>query len=114
MTKEEMKKNVDELLSNKGGCPEFRDACKKWSDSFGTDGEKDAWKALVKEAGEDIEGIDGLIEFMGSDRAAKLFGAEAAEKMKAQQEERKKNGAKYCNCPACTLALQIMENSGLC
>lgn len=44
--------------------------------------------------------------------AKQLFGEEAAAKMLTEQLERKAQGAKWCNCEACTAATELLAKFG--
>ena len=43
---------------------------------------------------------------------SKLMGEEAAAAMLAEQLKRKEAGAKYCNCPSCTAASELLAKFG--
>ena len=55
--------------------------------------------------------IDGVIAF-AEGPAKQLMGEEAAAQMLAAQKKRKEEGAKYCNCEACTAATEILAKFG--
>ena len=55
--------------------------------------------------------IDGVIAF-AEGPAKQMMGEEAAAKMLAEQKERKAQGAKYCNCPSCTAASELLAKFG--
>ena len=55
--------------------------------------------------------IDGVIAF-AEGPAKELFGEEAAAQMLAEQIKRKEQGAKYCNCEACTAASELLAKFG--
>ena len=76
---------------------------------LGTAEETDAAKALVREAEEDIEPIDGLVAFAHSDAAAGIFGAEGVKAFAAHAVALAASGAKYCDCPACTACAAILS-----
>ena len=57
---------------------------------------------------EDIETIDNLIAFAGSDAGVQYFGAELAHNIVAHGKEIKAEGAVYCDCPACAAAELIL------
>jgi hypothetical protein len=52
-----------------------------------------------------------VIEF-AKGPAAQFFGEEAAAKMLAEQTARKEQGEKWCNCEACTAAVEILTKFG--
>ena len=79
----------------------------------------DASDAAVEEATtkllDTLEGrptsIDGVIAF-AQGPAKELMGEEAAAQMLAAQQERKAQGAKWCNCEACSAATEILAKFG--
>lgn len=85
-----------------------------------------AWKAAVAAEGADVDAatttlldvlegrpttIDGVIAF-AEGPAKELMGDEAAAAMLAAQKQRKEQGAKWCNCPSCTAATEILAKFG--
>lgn len=78
-----------------------------------------AWKAAVAAATDKLldvlEGrpttIDGVIAF-AEGPAKQLMGEEVAAAMLAEQLKRKEAGAKYCNCPSCTAASELLAKFG--
>ena len=85
-----------------------------------------AWKEAVAadEASADAEteklldflsgrmlGIDDLIGFLQT-AGADVFGAEVAANMLAAQQQRKEQGAKYCNCEAHAAAEELLAKFG--
>lgn len=91
-------------------CPELKAAVQAYLDALGTEEEKVAAKNLIAEMEEDITPIDNLVAFAHSAHAVEIFGAEGAKNFAAHADELKASGAKYCDCPACTLALEILDN----
>ena len=55
--------------------------------------------------------IDGVIAF-AEGPAKELLGEEAAADMLAAQKARKEQGAKWCNCEACTAATELLAKFG--
>ena len=72
-----------------------------------------AAKNLVAEMNEDVMPVDKLVEEAHSEAVVKKFGADTAKKFAANADALKASGAKYCNCLACTLALEILDNQEL-
>lgn len=99
---------VEELLKT-NACEELKAAAKNYLDQVGKDGEDKALVDLYQEIEEDIIPVDGLIEFCKSEHAKKLFGEETADKFYKHGLELKKEGALYCDCPACAKAVEILE-----
>lgn len=54
-----------------------------------------------------------LINFAKSDKAIQYFGKDKANDVASHAEEIKSAGAKYCDCPACTAAMTILEKKKL-
>lgn len=53
-----------------------------------------------------------LIGFVGSDTGKQVFGEDGAAKMLAHSEERKKAGAKFCDCAACRPCHELLHKFG--
>lgn len=77
----------------------LKEKTQAWLSAIGTDGEYAAAVAFLAETKADILPIDRLIE-----AAEKMGNAE----LLAHAKEVKANGGKYCDCPACTLAAEII------
>lgn len=112
-----MKKDVLEFvlektkeLMNAPTCSaETKEAAKMWMEAVGTDKEAQMTKDYIAELEEDIMPIDNLIAFAGSDAGKEYFGAETAAGIVSHAEEIKATGAKYCDCPACTVVEEILK-----
>ena len=99
---------TNQLLS--GHCaPELAEAAKAWLAAVGTDAEEEASQNYLTEIKDCVMPVDALIDFMGSDMAAEKFGPEMAGNILAHGKELKAQGAKYCDCPACSLAVEIWD-----
>ena len=57
-----------------------------------------------------IDRIDGLIAFAGSEDGKKIFGAEKAAGIEAHAKKIKAEGARFCDCPACTAVAAILTD----
>ncbi len=111
MTKETLnylKEKTTDLLNAPSCCKELREAANAWLEAIGTEDEAAKTAEYIAEIEEDIMPIDGLIAFAGSEMGKKVFG-EAAKNILAHAEEIKKNGGKYCDCPACTACKAILD-----
>ena len=97
-----------ELLNVPYCCPEARAAAQAWLEAAGTAREAEETRKYLAELAEDIEPIDGLIAFAGSDAAKAHLGEENAKAMLAHAKELKAAGAKYCDCEACSAAAAIV------
>ena len=88
---------------------EAKDAAQAWIDAAGTDREAEETKKYVAELEEDIVTVDGLAAFAESEMGAKVFGGEEAAKgVATHAREIKAAGAKYCDCPACSIVEEIL------
>ncbi len=87
---------------------EAKAAAQRWLDAVGTDAESEARKSYIAELEEDIMPIGKLIGFADSDAGKAYFGAEKAAGIAAHAREIQAAGAKYCDCPACAIAEEIL------
>lgn len=55
--------------------------------------------------------VDGVIAF-AQGPAIEMFGKETADQILATQTARKEQGEKYCDCEACTAAVELLEKFG--
>ena len=97
-----------DLIKAPSVCPEAKQAAKDWLAAVGTANESEQTKKYVAELEEDIIPIDGLISFTQSKAGEKLFGPERAKQLEAHAKEIKAQGAKYCDCPACSAVAAIL------
>lgn len=88
---------------------ETKVAAKEWLEAIGTDGEAAQTKKYIAELEADIMPIDQLIGFAESETGIQYFGERAAKDIAAHAKEIKAAGAKYCDCPACTVVAEILE-----
>ena len=112
--KEDVKKFViqklNEMTSIPYCCKEAKAAAADWLNALGTDKEAEQTKKLLTELEEDLLSIDEYIAFAGSEAGLKVFGSEEAVKKEiAHAQERQAAGAKYCDCPACSAVLAILD-----
>ena len=100
---------VKEVIAAPSCCSELKAAAEAWLSSVGTNAQKGAAEKLLAELKEDVNSIDDVIGFFGSDAGKGYFGAEkAAELLKAAQEA-KAAGGKYCICAACQAGSKLIE-----
>lgn len=69
--------------------------------------------ALVNELKADVQSIDEVLPFFGSEDAKKIFGAEIAEQLLQKAKEVKANGGDTCFCEACTAGKVILDHQEL-
>ena len=102
-----------ELIASPTCCGEAKSAAQAWLDAVGTDREAAETQKYIAELEADIMPIDKLIGFAGSDAGIRCFGSEKASNIVAHAQEIKAAGAKYCDCPACSLAEAILKKRDL-
>ena len=92
-----------------------KDAASAWKEAVKNDSSDANVEEATKQLLDILEGrpttIDGVIAF-AQGPAAGMFGEEAAANMLAAQLKRKEEGAKYCNCEACTAASELLAKFG--
>lgn len=92
-----------------------KDAASAWKAAVSADSSDEAVEKATTELLDFLEGrpttIDGVIAF-AEGPAKELMGEEAAAKMAEAQKARKEAGAKWCNCPSCTAASEILAKFG--
>lgn len=105
---------VDILIASQASTQVTREAAQAWKDAVADDGDGAADIATTKLL-DILEGrpttIDGIIAFYQGP-ATEMFGKEAAEAGLARQLKRKEEGAKYCDCDACTAASELLAKFG--
>ncbi len=109
---EEIKNYVIEqthALINAGSvCKEAKTVAEKWLSALGTPDEKAETERYLQELKEDLETIDELLAFVHSPLCEQIFG-DKAQGFIDHAEQLKKEGAKYCDCPACTACANILS-----
>lgn len=108
MNKEWMMEKTRELMASETCCAEAKEAAQRFLDAVGTDAEEAEKEKYLAELEEDIMPIDALISFAESDNAKAYFGADKAADVAAHGKAIKEAGAKYCDCPACAIAAEIL------
>lgn len=69
---------------------------------------------LITVLEENVVDIDELMETASNtEHLIKYFGVEGAKLFAANAEALKASGAKYCNCMACTIGLEILDNKNV-
>lgn len=106
---------VDVLSVSGASTQVTKDAALAWKEAVAADSSDAAVEEATTKLLDILEGrpttIDGVIAF-AQGPAASMFGEEAAAKMLAEQLKRKEEGAKYCNCEACTAASELLAKFG--
>ena len=94
---------------------ETKDAALAWKNAVAADNSDVAVQKATDTFVTFLEGrpttIDELITFLEGP-AKEFFGEEKAAQSLAKQKERKSEGAKFCDCPSCTAASEILGKFG--
>jgi hypothetical protein len=106
--KKEIIGKTQDLIKSPSVCPEAKKAGEAWLRSVDTPSEKAETAKFLQELSEDITSIDGLVGFASSKYAIEEMGEKNAKALKKHAEKIKKDGALYCDCPACAAALSIL------
>lgn len=106
---------VDILAESGASTQVTKDAALAWKDSVASDSSDDAVESATQALLDILEGrpttIDGVIAF-AQGPAVQMFGEEGAAQFLAKQQKRKEEGAKYCDCDACTAASELLAKFG--
>ena len=100
---------TNELIQSSTCSEEAKLMAKKWLESMDTPLQDQTTIEYINELEEDIVTIDGLIAFSSSKSGKENFGEELASNILNHALEIKEKGAQYCDCPACTIVLEILE-----
>ena len=68
---------------------------------------------FIKQLKNGISSVDEVIDTFSDPEMRKNMGEEAAEQIKAHAEAIKAEGKKFCDCPACTKAREILKELGV-
>ena len=95
------------LLS--GHCAqELREAAQAWLAALDTAAEEAATIEYITQLEDGIMPIGDVIAFFGTEAAAQSFGADVAAGIAAHAKEVQAEGGDWCDCPACSLAKEIL------
>ena len=108
MDKRTLVEKLEALAASPSCYPDLRRAVKNYLVALAA--EQLAAKKLVAELEDDITTVDELVAFTHSKACVDKFGAERAKLLSDNADALKAAGAKYCNCLACTLALEILDD----
>ena len=107
--RERLKAKTEALIAVPHTYQPLKDAAQKWLDTM-EDGQANAGatKEYVKLLEESIMPVDACIAFISSPEADKVFGDKKGQ-MLAHAQELKASGAQYCDCDACKLVKEILD-----
>ena len=112
---------ANEKLTKAG--EKFTDAVEKFSDKAAPKIEELKGKAapvvdkvteseFVKQLKAGISSLDEVIDTFSKPEMKEAMGEEAAEQIRKHAEAMKAEGKKFCDCPACTKAREILKDLG--
>lgn len=101
-------KKTIEMIRYDFCCPDLKKAAEKWLDAIGTQDEQQAIDDYLAACANCLMPVDELIEFCKGELDYFIFGDSQAEEL-AHAYQLKADGAKYCDCPVCAAALDILE-----
>ena len=107
-SKQTLIEKVRDMAMTPTCCPVLRQAATSYLGALTV--EKTAAKNFLAELEKDVVSIDDSIKFLQSDEAIKTLGADLARKFADNAKHLKTSGVKHCNCPACTLGLEILAD----
>lgn len=88
-----------------------KDAATAWKNAVATSSDDAAVEEATTQLLDTLEGrpttIDGLIAFLEGP-SVEIYGEEATAQMLAEQQQRKAEGAQWCNCEACAAASEML------
>lgn len=106
---------VDILETSEASTQVTKDAALAWKEAVAADSSDAAIEQATEQLLDILEGrpttIDGVIAF-AQGPAKEMFGEESAAQILATQQQRKADGAKWCDCDACTAATEILAQFG--
>ena len=113
MDKQTLLKKIWNMAISPSCHPELREVTRNYFSVLGTAEEKIAAQNFITALEAKVEPIETLVIFAHSNRAIEMFGAERAKIFAANADALKASGAKWCNCRACTLGLEILEHKDI-
>ncbi len=113
MDKQAMIEKVKDLGASPSCCEELKVAVQYYLDALGKSYEKSAAENLIKVTKASITPIELLVIRAHSNSTIEKYGVEMAKKLAAHADALKAAGAKYCNCSACTLGLEILKDKDI-
>lgn len=113
MDKQTLIEKIKQMGASPSCYPDLKEIIQVYLNSLGTANEKFVVQRLLDEIKEDIVTIEQLLIFAHSNSAIERLGAANAKLFAANADALKRSGAKYCNCLACTIGLEVLEHKEL-
>jgi tryptophan synthase beta subunit len=109
MTHTQLTQLVKALLDAPQSNPKVKEFAQSWINAEGKPEQVELTKQLVSVAEQNIALIDETIGFAGSELAVQILGEEGAANLLQHAKAIKAEGAKFCDCPSCTAAKNIID-----
>lgn len=105
-----------DILSNADSSKQStKDAARAWKETTAHDANAEEIENATNQFVDYLDGrpntIDSVIAFCEGP-AKDIFGAEKAAQEAERHKKRKEEGAKFCDCPSCTAASEILAKFG--
>ena len=113
MDKQTLLKKIFDMAMSPSCYPDLREVTKNYFSLLGSDKEKEAAQDFIAELQADVVPLEALLIFAHSNRAIEMLGAEHAKLFAANADALKAQGAKYCNCRACTIGLEVLQHKDI-
>ena len=105
-----LKEKTQALIAVDYTVPALKEAAQKWLDTMDdSTANEAATKAYIAALEQGVCTVDECLAFIASPASKEVFGAKHGE-MEAHIKSLKAAGKSYCDCQACTLALEILQN----
>ena len=111
MNKQTLIERLKEMSASPSCCDVVKQAVKVYLASLAF--EKIAVDNLLAALEDNLVDVDEMLQTAHSGEAVKCFGVEGAKKFTDNAEALKASGAQYCNCLACTVAREVLDNKDL-
>ncbi len=112
MSKKDLIQKAEEMILAPSCYIGAKAAAMKWINAIGSEGEKAAAEALIKELEADVLSIDRYLTIQ-KEMTPFILGKEKAEEMYEKGMNAKADGGKWCLCAACQAGGIILENKKL-
>ena len=109
MTHTQLTQLVQALLDAPTSNETVKEFAQSWINAEGTPKQEELTKQLVSVAEQNIALIDETIGFAGSELATQILGEEGAANLLQHAKDIKAEGAKFCDCPGCVAAKNIID-----
>lgn len=113
MDKQTLLKKIWDMAMSPSCHPDLREVTKNYFSLLGSAQEKAAAQDFIAELQASVVKIEALLIFAHSNSSIEMLGAERAKLFAANADALKAKGAKYCNCKACTIGLEVLQHKDI-